>query len=123
MSNRTRKDPQATARLALIAIPLLACIGFALFSLVGTLLGNATWAVLMQLASALMGTLGLLAGCVTLIFQITRRQVSLRNVIAFGCLYILAEFVFLVSCFGMINSAEPDDPDDPGIYSAVSSTD
>ena len=123
MSNRTRKDPQATARLALIAIPLLACIGFALFSLVGTLLGNNTWAVLMQLASALMGTLGLLAGCVTLIFQITRRQVNLRNVIAFGCLYILAVFVFLGSCFGMINSAEPDDPDDPGIYSAVSSTD
>ena len=104
MNNRTKRDPQATTRLALVTIPLLACIVFALSSLFGQLLGSDTWAWLTQIASALMGTLGLLVGCVALIFQITRRQVNLRNVIVFGCLYILAIFVFLGSCAVLIES-------------------
>jgi hypothetical protein len=56
-----------------------------------------------------MGTLGLLVGCVTLIFQITRRQVNLRNVIAFGCLYVLAIFVFLGSCVPLIQGMDDSD--------------
>ena len=112
MSNRTRRDRQANARLALITIPLLACIAFALSSLFGQLLGSNTWAWFTQIASALMGTLGLMAGCVTLVFQITRRQVNLRNVIAFGCLYILAIFVFLGSCVPLIESVDNADCED-----------
>ena len=105
MNNRTKKrDHQATTRLALIVIPLLGSIVFALSSLFGKLLGNETWQILMQVASGFMGALGLLAGSVTLVFQMTRRQVNLRNVIVFGCLYMLAIFVFLSSCVVLIES-------------------
>ena len=102
MSRRTKKDSQATSRLILLVIPLLGSIVFALSSLFGKLLGSETWQVLMQVASGFMGALGLLAGSVTLVFQITRRQLSLRNVAVFGCLYILAIFVFLSSCVVLI---------------------
>ena len=102
MNSRTKRDRQATTRLALIAIPLLGSIAFALSSLFGKLLGNETWQILMQVASGFMGALGLLAGTVTLAFQMTRRQVNLRNVIVFGCLYMLAMFVFLCSCVVLI---------------------
>ena len=104
MNNRTKRDRQATTRLALIVIPLLGSIVFALSSLFGKLLGNETWQILMQAASGFMGALGLLAGSVTLVFQMTRRQVNLRNVIVFGCLYMLAIFVFLGSCVVLIES-------------------
>ena len=104
MNNRTKRDRQATTRLALIAIPFLGSIAFALFSLFGKLLGNETWQILMQVASGFMGALGLLAGSVTLVFQMTRRQVDFRNVVVFGCLYMLAIFVFLSSCVVLIES-------------------
>ena len=104
MNNRTKRDRQATTRLALIAIPLLGSIVFALSSLFGKLLGNETWQILMQVASGFMGALGLLAGIVTLVFQMIRRQVNLRNVIVFGCLYVLAIFVFLSSCVVLIET-------------------
>ena len=104
MNNRTKRDRQATTRLALIAIPLLGSIVFALSSLFGKLLENETWQILMQVASGFMGSLGLLAGSVTLVFQMTRRQVNLRHVIIFGCLYMLAIFVFLCSCVVLIES-------------------
>ena len=65
-----------------------------------------------MVASALFGTLGLLAGTITLIFQMTRRQVNLRNVIAFGCMYVLAVFVFLGSCVSLIDDSGPDNIDD-----------
>ena len=104
MNNRTKRDRQATTRLALIAIPLVGSIVFALSSLFGKLLGIESWQILMQVASGFMGTLGLLAGCVTLVFQLTRRQVNFRNVIVFGCLYMLAIFVFLGSCVVLIES-------------------
>ncbi len=103
MNSHTKRDRQATTRLALIVIPLLGSIVFALSSLFGKLLGNETWQILMQVASGFMGALGLLAGCVTLVFQMTRRQVNLRNVIVFGCLYMLAIFVFLCSCVVLID--------------------
>ncbi len=112
MSSRPRKDKQATARLALISIPLVASIGFALFSLIAHWLDSDVWAWLTMVASALFGTLGLLAGTITLIFQMTRRQVNLRNVIAFGCLYVLAVFVFLGSCVSLIDDSGPDNIDD-----------
>ena len=104
MTNGGRNDLQATTRLALIAIPLIGCIIFALLSLLGQLLDFDTWAWLTQIASAFLGTLGLLVGIVTLIFQITRRQLSTRNIIVFGCLYILAVFVFLLSCTTLIET-------------------
>ena len=104
MNSHTKRDRQATTRLVLIVIPLLGSIVFALSSLFGKLLGNETWQILMQVASGFMGALGLLAGCVTLVFQMTRRQVNLRNVIVFGCLYMLAIFVFLGSCVALIES-------------------
>ena len=112
MSSRTRRDKQATARLALISIPLAASIGFALFSLIAHWLDSDVWAWLTMFASALFGTLGLLAGTITLIFQMTRRQVNLRNVIAFGCLYVLAVFVFLGSCVSLIDNPGPWDSED-----------
>jgi hypothetical protein len=104
MNNHTKRDRQTTTRLALIAIPLLGSIVFALSSLVGKLLDNETWQILMQVASGFMGALGLLAGSVTLVFQMTRRQVDFRNVVVFGCLYMLAIFVFLSSCVVLIES-------------------
>lgn len=104
MAKRSRKDLQATTRLALIAIPLVGCIIFALLSLVGQLLGIDSWAWLTQIASGFLGTLGLLVGIITVIFQITRRQLSIRNIIVFGCLYILAVFVFLLSCTILIET-------------------
>ena len=104
MSKQSGKDRQATTRLALIAIPLLGSVVFALFSLLGKLLENQTWQILMQVASGLLGTLGLLTGIVTLVFQISRRQLNFRNVVVFGCLYIIAVFVFLVSCTALIES-------------------
>ena len=103
-NSRKNQDNQATTRLALIAIPLLGSIAFALLSLLGKLLESSTWQVLMQVASGLMGTLGLLTGVVALVFQIARKQLSLRNVVVFGCLYIMAVLVFLVSCTAMIGS-------------------
>ena len=112
MSSRPRKDKQATARLALISIPLVASIGFALFSLIARWLDSDVWASLTMLASALFGTLGLLAGTITLIFQMTRRQVNLRNVIAFTCLYVLAVFVFLGSCVSFIDDMGSNNTDD-----------
>ena len=102
MNNRTKRDRQGNTRLALIVIPLLGSIVFAISSLFGKLLGNETWQILMQVASGFMGALGLLAGSVTLVFQMTRRQVNIRNVIVFGCLYMLAIFVFLGSCMVII---------------------
>jgi|GEM_PF-1911710 drug/metabolite transporter (DMT)-like permease len=104
MNNRTQRDRQATTRLALIVVPLVGSIVFALSSLFGKLIGNETWQIVMQVASGFMGTLGLLVGCVTLIFQLTRRQINLKNVIIFGCLYILATFVFLGSCVVLIET-------------------
>ncbi len=104
MNNHTKRDRQTTTRLALIAIPLLGSIVFALSSLIGKLLDNETWQISMQVASGFMGALGLLAGSVTLVFQMTRRQVDFRNVVVFGCLYMLAIFVFLSSCVVLIES-------------------
>jgi hypothetical protein len=104
MNNRTKRDRQATTRLALIVTPLLGSIVFAVSSLFGKLLGNDAWQILMQVASGFMGALGLLAGIITLVFQMTRRQVNIRNVIVFGCLYILAIFVFSSSCVALIES-------------------
>jgi len=104
MNNRTKRDRQGNTRLALIVIPLLGSIVFAMSSLFGKLLGYEMWQILMQVASGFLGALGLLAGSVTLVFQMTRRQVNIRNVIVFGCLYMLAIFVFLSSCVVMIES-------------------
>lgn len=104
MTNGGRNDLQATTRLALITIPLVGCIIFALLSLLGQLLGIDSWAWLTQIASGFLGGLGLLVGVIALIFQITRRQLSIRNIIVFGCLYILAVFVFLLSCTILIET-------------------
>jgi hypothetical protein len=104
MNNRTKRDRQANTRLALIVVPLIGSIFFALSSLFGKLLGIESWQIVMQVASGFMGALGLITGCLTLVFQLTRRQINIRNVIVFGSLYILAIFLFLGSCVVLIES-------------------
>lgn len=87
-------ENQDNARLGLLAITPIASILFALAALVG----NDLWRGLSMSFSALMGTLSLFVGVITLIFQIKRQALNIRNLFIFAALYILSVFVFMGSC-------------------------
>ena len=70
-----KERKQANARLALLAVAPIASILFALFSL----FGNEVWRMLLLGFSGFLGTISLIAGVVTLIFQIARNRLVVRN--------------------------------------------
>ena len=92
---------QDNARLGLLLMTPVASILFALAALVG----NDIWRGLSMTFSALMGALSLFVGVITLIFQIKRQALNVRNLVIFAALYILSVFVFMGSCTAQIVSS------------------
>ena len=92
---------QDNARLGLLLMTPVASILFALAALVG----NDIWRGLSMTFSALMGAFSLFIGVITLIFQIKRQALNVRNLVIFAALYILSVFVFMGSCTVQIVSS------------------
>lgn len=90
-----RSENQKNARLGIIIVPLIGSIIFALAAFIPI---EDPWKVISLLFSGMLGTVGLLAGVVTLFFQISRNKLSIRNVLVFGVVYFLAIFIFMGSC-------------------------
>jgi len=91
---------QEDSRLVILVLAPVASIIFALLSLFG---GDA-WRWLTLLASAFAGFLALVVGIVTLIMQLTRRELMMRNTLIFSSLYFLTWVVFIGSCVNGIKS-------------------
>jgi len=94
----SKEQKQANARLALLGVAPVGSIVFALCSL----FGNDLWRVLLLGFSGFLGTISLIAGLVTLIFQIARNRLNVRNAIAFGVLYIAAVFAYSGGCVSFV---------------------
>lgn len=94
----SKEKKQANARLALLGIAPVGSIVFALFSL----LGNDLWRVLLLGFSGFLGTISLITGVITLVFQIARNRLNIRNAIAFGFLYIAAVFAYVGGCVSFV---------------------
>ena len=82
MNNLIGSDEKARARLVLISMPLMGSVFFA----VSSLIGNDVWQVMAMIASSFLGALGLMVGLITMIYQITRNKLNLRNGVVFGAL-------------------------------------
>ncbi len=103
MSKQTASQ-QEKVRLVLLIIAPIASIAFALASLPGD--SGSAWTWLTLGFSALTGTLALVVGMVTLIVQIARKDLSLRNTTIFAIAYVLSIFVFLGSCTAAISEVD-----------------
>ena len=99
----SKQEPiqQEDSRLIILLIAPIASILFALLSL----FEGGAWRVLTLGVSAFTGFLALFVGAVTLIFQMTRRSLNIRNIVIFAILYFIAWMVFLGSCVYSIQSA------------------
>ena len=95
---------QEKVRLVLLIIAPVASILFALAAIPGD--SSSAWTWLTLGFSALTGTLALVVGMVTLIVQIARKDLSLRNTTIFAIAYVLSIFVFLGSCTAAITEVE-----------------
>ena len=103
MSEQTASQ-QEKVRLVLLIIAPIASIAFALASLPGD--SGSAWTWLTLGFSAFTGTLALVVGMVTLIVQIARKDLSLRNTTIFAIAYVLSIFVFLGSCTAAISEVD-----------------
>jgi len=100
-------ENQKNARLGIISLPLIGSIIFALASFIPI---PDPWTHISILFSGMLGTVGLLAGVVTLFFQISRNKLSIRNVLVFGVVYFLAIFIFMASCVvAIVDEVDSDD--------------
>ena len=103
---KENQKKQDDARLVIILIPLIGSIIFAILGLISNAAGSELWMAITLFFSALLGFIGLLTGAITMIIQISRNKLNIRNVVIFGTLYLAALLIFVLSCGLGISNGE-----------------
>ena len=103
---KKNEKKQDDARLIIILIPLIGSIIFAILGLISNAAGSGLWLAITLFFSAFPGFIGLLAGAITMIVQISRNKLNVRNVVMFGTIYLAALLIFVLSCGLGISNGE-----------------